>query len=268
MKTKNNIKIISGFFALWLSFVSFGTALAVASSNPKLLSPAYLGSSIANNDNTVFDFEDEEFERVISKANTLDLTFQNNGFAQSVGTATVKQNGNTTQKVAQQNTASAYNSLNNTSARKTAEVLPVRIKIPALNKNIKVDNPKTTNISALNKGLKKAVLRYPGTGRLDEPNRNMLIFGHSSHLPTDRVFNQMYRAFNGIEKLKYDARISIIGSDGREYVYRVRKVYKASANNSSIFIDTKKKQLTLITCDNFGAKEDRWIVVADFIVKI
>ncbi len=197
----------------------------------------------------------KDFEKTINSANTLDLSFASGGYAQKLtSNSSLKKN----------NTASVA------SVRKQDFVVatPVKIEIPALKKKLKVSNPKSTKISILDKELKKAVVRYPGTGLLGEKDKNTLIFGHSSHLATSLVRNQMYRAFNGIEKLKRGNRIIITGSDGHRYIYSVQKVKHAPANKSVVRIDTKGHKLTLITCDNFGAKEDRWIVEAVFLKRI
>ncbi len=239
-------------FSLWLSVVSFTVAFASAIQNPHLL------TAFAQN-NTEYTFQKEpkwlqDFEIQIDKSNTLSLSYSDNGFAQDLRK----------ESKIQRNAALASETL----ALSEKSVLPVKMEIPDLGKILKVDNPQTTKISELNKGLKKAVLRYPGTARLDEKNRNMLIFGHSSHLPTDMVFNKMYRAFNGIEKLKKGALIKVHGDDGKIYVFKVTAITKKKATDSDkINIATSKKMLTLVTCDNFGAKEDRWVVEAEFAYK-
>ena len=273
MKTRT-AKILMSFTALWLSMVSFGTAVSIAFADPSSVNPENIFA-----DNSARQVEPADwlvdFDQVIEQADTLNLAAAHDGFM-----PVLKQ-----QK--QQHKAGTKSSNNNTSANTTtvhkiqrvksgnispslshgSVVLPYKIYIPALKKSLKVHSPSSTKISVLNKGLKKAVLRYPGTATLNESSRNMVIFGHSSHLPTDMVFNQMYRAFNGIEKLRYGRHIVLYGSDGYKYVYAVRSVRKVKASRAKIEINTPKKTLTLITCDNFGAKEDRWIVKSEFIRK-
>ncbi len=238
--TKTILRVLGAFLALWLSVVSFGTGVVIAVSAPVV------------QDDVFTQMEEpkwkQEFEAEIAQANTLDLSYNKNGYAAKL-TSPKRKN------VQQASAATAYKKV----------VLPKTVKIPSLNKTLKVESPQTTKISELNKGLKKAVLRYPGTATLEESNRNMIIFGHSSHLPTDMVFNQMYRAFNGIEKLKFGDKVIVVGADGKNYVYKVVSVKKDKAGNAKILVDTNKKMLTLITCDNFGAKEDRWIVSAEFV---
>ncbi len=253
MKTgKFYLRFFVAFFALWLSVLSFTTALAISVRQPSVLFAFTQKKELADPDWI------KNFENQISKADTLNLSFSDNGYVQALYDG---------QKNASLLKKSVANASGFTAGAQEKIVLPVKIEIPRLKKSLKVDNPNTTKISELNKGLKKAVLRYPGTGRLDENSRDMLIFGHSSHLPTDMVFNQMYRAFNGIEKLSAGDIIYVYGDDGSTHVYKVSKVEKVKASSDVIFVATPNKKLTLITCDNFGAKEDRWVVEADFAYK-
>ncbi len=256
MSNKIYIRVFVAVFALWLSVTSFATALAMSVQNPGLLAAAFV------NDKPSEDvFKDpkwlKDFDKSIDSADTLTLSYSLGGYAQNVS----QKSGD---KFRRANLASAGSSYRADKASSKKTVLPVKIYIQDLDRKIKVDNPQSTKISDLNAGLKKAVLRYPGTATLNESGRNMLIFGHSSHLPIDKVFNKMYRAFNGIEKLKKGSKIYLYGDDGKTYVYSVYKVSRKSANNDVVYIATKEKNLTLITCDNFGAKEDRWVVEARF----
>ncbi len=214
-------------------------------------------SSITVNKSLAFQKDNKiaRFEAKIDKLDTLSINFDSFPAEKTAQMAFVS--------YAQQNKIRL-----GADSQQSKTVLPVKIYIEDLNKTLKVDNPTSTDIELLNKGLKKAVLRYPGTATLDALNGNTIIFGHSSHLPQDRVFNPMYRAFNDIEKLKKGARIVVIGDDGAKYIYRVSKIWKAKAGEDSIYVKTGQKKLTLVTCDNFGAKEDRWIVEADFVVKL
>lgn len=147
--------------------------------------------------------------------------------------------------------------------KNTQVVLPKEIYIPKLKKRLPLLNPKTTDINKLDALLKKGVLRYVGTGTLKESSRNMLVFGHSSHLPFVR--NKMYKAFNYVETLKPGDVIELTGEDNQKYIYKVKYVKLAKASTEQVNIDTAKKTLTLITCNVLAAKEDRWIVVAEAI---
>jgi LPXTG-site transpeptidase (sortase) family protein len=142
-------------------------------------------------------------------------------------------------------------------------ILPVRLEIPSLGKDLPVSNPNTTDIDALDRELLTSVVRYPGSGTLGKDG-NMLIFGHSTGYKT--VNNKMYKAFNGIKNLEEGSVIKLM-SGGVEYVYAVSNINHENASNVTIEFGTKPgvKQLTLTTCDSFGAKEDRYIVTADFV---
>jgi LPXTG-site transpeptidase (sortase) family protein len=139
---------------------------------------------------------------------------------------------------------------------------PTRIVINGVGIDLPVLNPEATDIPTLDEELKKGAVRYPNSA-LPGQRGNVLIFGHSSHLPV--VHNQMYRAFNMLPEVKKDDFITLEGN-GYAYLYRVTEVRKADANEE--YVDLSPEQgakLTLSTCDTFGAKSARWIVEADFV---
>ena len=95
----------------------------------------------------------------------------------------------------------------------------------------------------------------------------MLLFGHSSYL--NSVFNSAYKTFNDIQKLRTGDVVSIY-SRNTEYRYRVVGVRLAKATNTDEVIDlsaNRGKRLTLVTCNSFGAKSDRFVVEAEFVGK-
>lgn len=141
-------------------------------------------------------------------------------------------------------------------------VFPERISIPAIGTDVPISNPTSTQTDILDAELEHAVVRYPGSGTVEDPTTNMLIFGHSSYLPVVR--NDFYKAFNAIQDLQHGDEIRI-EARGRIYVYQVFRVYSASAQDDTILLNTGKHQLTLLTCDSFGKKSDRFIVEAEFV---
>tara|TARA_B100000745_G_scaffold219274_1_gene146017 strand:+ start:30948 stop:31634 length:687 start_codon:yes stop_codon:yes gene_type:complete len=143
-------------------------------------------------------------------------------------------------------------------------VYPSRLVIPKLGTDLPVSNPQTRNIELLDEALKSSAVRYPDSGTLGAQGTNVLLFGHSSGLPVVR--NKFYKAFNGIEKLEYNDTI-YVSSGADSYTYKVRRVYRADANDDRIELKVSGNRLTLLTCDTFGAKSDRWIVEAEFIGK-
>ena len=90
----------------------------------------------------------------------------------------------------------------------------------------------------------------------------MVIFGHSSYLPV--VNNPSFKALNGIQKLHEGDTIAV-SSSGTTYTYAVRTVSKEDADSAGIPLVVSGKVLTLATCDSFGTKSDRFVVVADFV---
>lgn len=139
--------------------------------------------------------------------------------------------------------------------------LPVRVEIPVLGIKANVSNPTTTNIDALDQDLLIGAVRYPGTGVPGE-NGNVLLFGHSSHLPV--VHNQAYKAFNDIQNLKEGDPVYVYGED-KVYTYVVATVEHENTASDAIPLDQSSAKLTLATCDNFGTKADRWVVTANLV---
>jgi LPXTG-site transpeptidase (sortase) family protein len=139
--------------------------------------------------------------------------------------------------------------------------LPTKIEIPKINLSTIIANPTTTNTEVLDQNLLKGAVRYPTSAKLGETG-NVVLFGHSSYLPI--VNNQAYKTFNGIQKLVAGDVITVYSFD-TAYTYRVRSVAKESANNAGIPLSVTGRVLTLSTCDSFGAKTDRFVVVADFV---
>ena len=86
--------------------------------------------------------------------------------------------------------------------------------------------------------------------------------GHSSYLPN--VFNKNFQAFNGIQKLVWGDEIRL-QSDGFEYVYRVDTVRKEKSTNAVVPYTWGTAKLTLVTCNSFASKEDRFVVVATLV---
>lgn len=138
---------------------------------------------------------------------------------------------------------------------------PVALKIASLNREVTVLNPETRDIIELDAELLKGVVRHPDSALLGEEG-NVVILGHSSYLPN--VMNKNFQALNGIQKMKWGDTVEL-ESDGTLYIYRVEKVYQAKASGVTIPTDVKGKRLTLVTCNSFGSKEDRFIVEAKLL---
>lgn len=141
---------------------------------------------------------------------------------------------------------------------------PVRIVVKDVGIDSRIITPATTDIDELNAAVDQAAVHYPNSGLLGAEG-TVLLFGHSSHLPI--VHNQAFKTFNGIEKLKAGQVISVY-SGTTEYRYKVAGVRFAKAVADSegdvIELPAVGKHLTLVTCDNFGVKSDRWVVTAEF----
>jgi len=140
---------------------------------------------------------------------------------------------------------------------------PNRIIFDTLDKEIPILNPESRSIEALDTALLSGAVRHPDSADFIVEG-TIFLFGHSSYLP--KVINQNFQAFNGIQKLKWGDTIRLQSSD-TEYVYRVNRVYETSAVGSEIAIETGEPKLTLVTCDSFGSKSDRFVVEATLMKK-
>lgn len=139
---------------------------------------------------------------------------------------------------------------------------PIRIEANTIGLNALITNAATTNVEALDRLLLQGAVRYPTSARLGEEG-NLVLFGHSSYLPV--VGNQAYKAFNDIQKLKAGDTVTLYSS-GTAYTYAVRSVTRENAeNNSAIALGVSGRVLTLVTCNSFGKKSDRFVVTAELV---
>jgi LPXTG-site transpeptidase (sortase) family protein len=144
-----------------------------------------------------------------------------------------------------------------------ATTLPVRIKIPSIGLDLTVQNPDTRDITALDELLKNGPARYVDSAKLGNKG-NTIVFAHSSRLPI--VHNQMYKAFNRVPELQAGDSITLVGDDGKSYLYSVIDVRKADATDATIDLSpTQGTKLTLVTCDTLTGKSARFILTADFV---
>lgn len=142
-----------------------------------------------------------------------------------------------------------------------AGVEPTRLRIPSIDLDLPVQNPQTRDIAALDEVLKTGSARYVDSALLGEKG-NILIFGHSSHLPV--VHNQMYKAFNKVPDLKEGDAITVSG-EGKEYSYRVIAVRSVDAEEGIIDLSKTGNRLTIVTCDTLTSKSARFVVDAELV---
>lgn len=152
---------------------------------------------------------------------------------------------------------------NDQEERVVASPLPLKIIFDSLNKEIAVSNPQSREITDLDAALLEGAVRHPDSADFSEEG-NIFILGHSSYLPN--VFNKNFQAFNGIQDLKWGDTIKLQSED-MEYTYFVEEVFKAKASEVTVPETPGKANLTLATCNSFGAKDDRFVVEAKLISK-
>lgn len=139
--------------------------------------------------------------------------------------------------------------------------LPMRIEIPAIDLEAEIDNPTSTDVATLDEALLDSAVRFPTSAKLGE-HGNVIVFGHSSYLPV--VNNDAFKIFNELQNLKKGDRITVYGKD-TAYVYEVETVSQEDANSAAIPLTVSEPTLTLATCDSFGKKTDRFVVVAKLV---
>jgi LPXTG-site transpeptidase (sortase) family protein len=150
---------------------------------------------------------------------------------------------------------------NNISQKENAEI-PLVIKIPSINVDVEVYNPQTTSTEVLDSFLAKGAVHYPGSGNLGYGN--IFIFGHNTRLAV--VNNQGFKAFNGLRDLKEGDLINVY-SGKSIFSYKITSVKLEGADKALVVFNTQVHKLTLSTCDTFGAKSDRYVVEAEYIIK-
>lgn len=139
---------------------------------------------------------------------------------------------------------------------------PTRIVAKSIGLDLPVVTPASVDVDVLDSALRGAVVRYPTSAMLGQKG-NVLVFGHSSHLPV--VHNQFYKAFNALPDLSVGDVISLDGG-GLSYNYKVTSVRRADATEEYVDLSTNGgARLTLSTCDTFGKKTSRWVVDAVFV---
>lgn len=155
----------------------------------------------------------------------------------------------------------AIDTISSVPATASSPEAPVRIVVKDINLDVPISNPVSTDVQVLDNELLKGAVRYPTSAQLGVDG-TVLLFGHSSYLPV--VHNQAYKAFDDIQKLKTGQIIHVYSAD-TDYQYSVVGVEVADATQDSIELTPGGKHLTLVTCDSFSKKSNRFIVTADFV---
>lgn len=141
--------------------------------------------------------------------------------------------------------------------------LPTRLTIPSIGVDTQVYVPRNTSVAVMDADLTKGPVYYPGSGTIN--TGNMFIFGHSTSYSV--VINKAYKVFNELKNLS-EGDMIYVESEGKRFAYRVRSVDKVDKNETMVTFDTKAHLLTLSTCNSFGSKSDRFVVVAEFVKQV
>lgn len=140
-------------------------------------------------------------------------------------------------------------------------VFPDTLVIDELDRTVSILNPNSRAVADLDAALLYGVVRHPDSATLEQTG-TVLVLGHSSYLPT--VLNPNFQALNGIQHLEFGDTIRLQSGEV-EYVYRVDRVYRAKASDVTVPIAGTERRLVLATCNSFGAKDDRYVVEAQFL---
>lgn len=140
-------------------------------------------------------------------------------------------------------------------------VLPHTINFLSLDRKVSVANPASRAIADLDAALLYGAVRHPDSAALNQAG-TVFVLGHSSYLPVVR--NNSFQAFNGIQNLRFGDLIVLEGG-GEEYVYRVDRVYRASAAQLVVPIAGANQRLVLATCNSFGSADERFMVEAELV---
>lgn len=138
---------------------------------------------------------------------------------------------------------------------------PVRIVIDTINLDGTINTPASTDNETLDQALLSGVVHYPGSANLTEAG-NVFLFAHSTGFRV--VQNEAFKAFNDLKHLKENDLVRV-QSSSREYVYRVTSVSLVNTDDAFVDLSHTGRTLTLATCNVFGAKEERYVVKAEFI---
>ena len=140
--------------------------------------------------------------------------------------------------------------------------LPVAIIFDSLDdKKVRVLNPESSTVEALDAALLSGVIRHPDSADFAQKG-TIFLLGHSSYLPN--VMNKNFQAFNGIQKMKWGDTIRLRSID-TEYVYTVDRVYEAKASSAEVPMQYDVAKLVLATCNTFASKDDRFVVEATLV---
>ncbi len=138
--------------------------------------------------------------------------------------------------------------------------IPLIVDIPGYVASANIQAPNSVDVAVLDAALGQGAVYYPGSGYPGA--NNTLIFGHSTTFKI--VNNKAYKVFNNLKNVPVGTLI-YVRTQGAVHVYKTRKVERVSKYTSWIQFKSESPILTMATCDGFGKKSDRWVLVADYV---
>lgn len=146
----------------------------------------------------------------------------------------------------------------------TEATLPTVLSIPTVDIRVPIVNPMKTDVETLDDALTTGVVHYPGSG-LPGERSNVLLFGHSSHLPV--VNNPAYKALNGLEYVKLGDDV-YVETKTTAYHYRISAIRLTTAEEELVSFGSSRRMITISTCNTFGTKSERFVAEAILVGSI
>ncbi len=143
--------------------------------------------------------------------------------------------------------------------------LPVRLRIPSINVDARIDHVGLTPLGEMDVPEKPELLGWFSQSPRPGENGNTVIAGHSG------MKDNVSAAFDNLEELRVGDQIHVEDETGANIAFVVRKIkiYDKSADTSSVFNPSYDgSRLILITCTGVWDKtqrthSDRLVVFAD-----
>lgn len=129
--------------------------------------------------------------------------------------------------------------------------------IPALNLSAPIiEGVDPSKEKEYNQALTKGVALLPTSAKVGESG-NVVIYGHSS-AKEKSPYQRIFASLNDLEK----GGEIIITSKGQRFAYLVTGKRTIEATELSVLAQTKKEQLTLLTCWPIGTDKERLVITA------
>lgn len=151
----------------------------------------------------------------------------------------------------------------------TATLVYERLKISAPLGKPSLDNWKNRNWRGLEDQMQYLLLNglalYPHSPALGSEG-SLIVAGHSSPPTMEAIGSPYEEILSVLPQAAAGDTITVYDTNGKEFVYRVRKTQIVPSTYTQILLQEKtKKELVLFTCYPIGTTRERFVVWADLI---